>query len=275
MAQKIPYLIIPIFIPFGGCEQKCVFCNQSTITGVSYLPSTTEIKSIIDQHLSTWKKGGRKEVAFYGGSFSGLPQDTQVEYLSAAYEYVEDGRIDGLRISTRPDYINDEVIALLKKYSVGAVELGVQSMFNRVLKLCGRGHTGKDTVRAVRLLKEANLKIGIQIMPGLPGDTEMTIVNTARRVVIVRPNFVRVYPTLVLKDTPLHKMYLDGDYRPWPLEDMVSVCKDIARIFNRASISIIRMGVHPTPELEANIVAGPYHPSFRQLVEGNSTPSYS
>jgi histone acetyltransferase (RNA polymerase elongator complex component) len=265
--HKIPYLIIPIFIPFGGCSHQCVFCDQPRMTGVSYLPSTKEVESTVERHLATWTKGGRKEVAFYGGSFSALSMDTQEDYLRSAHRFVNEGRIDAIRVSTRPDSINDDVIKLFKRYGVGAVELGVQSMVNRVLKASGRGHTGKDVVRAVRLLKEAGIKVGVQIMPGLPGDTAATIVNTARRVVLMRPNFVRVYPTLVIKDTPLHKMYQSGEYRAWTLDDMVSVCREVARIFARASISIIRMGVHPTPELEASVVAGPYHPSFRQLVE--------
>ncbi len=273
MEKKIPYLIIPIFIPFGGCSHLCVFCNQIKITGTSYLPGTKEIVATIESYLSTWKKGGRKEVAFYGGSFTSLPPDVQEDYLKAAYKYVEDGYIDGLRISTRPDGIDDKTIKHLKKYKVGAVELGVQSMVNKILKLSGRGHMGKDSVRAVRLLKEADIKVGMQIMPGLPGDTEATIISTARRVIITKPNFVRIYPTVVIKETPLHTMYNTGDFIPWTLEEMVSVCRRIYEMFQRSSITVIRMGLQPTQELEDNIVAGPYHPSFRQLVEGTHKQS--
>ncbi|MBE9532231.1 MAG: radical SAM protein [Proteobacteria bacterium] len=268
MAKKIPYLIIPIFIPFGGCDHQCVFCNQVKITGATYLPGEREIVGTVESYLSTWKRGGRKEIAFYGGSFTALPIDVQIDYLEAAYKYVKSGQVDGLRLSTRPDAIDDDTIRLLKKYKVGAVELGVQSMVNKVLKLSGRGHVGKDTVRAVRLLKEAKIKIGIQLMPGLPGDTESTIISTARRVIITRPNFVRIYPTVVIKETPLHTLYNKGEYIPWTLKDMVSVCRKMYEMFQRSSITIIRMGLQPTKELEENIVAGPYHPSFRQLVEG-------
>jgi histone acetyltransferase (RNA polymerase elongator complex component) len=268
MPKKIPYLIIPIFIPFGGCEQHCVFCNQIKIAGTTYLPGKREVIGTIDNHLATWKKGGRKEIAFYGGSFTSLPHDAQVDYLKTAYKYVESGQVDGVRISTRPDSIDSETILLLKKYGVGAVELGVQSMVNSILKRSGRGHVGKDTVRASRLLKEANMKIGMQIMPGLPGDTESTIINTARRVIITKPDFVRIYPTVVIRETPLHTMYNRGEYIPWTLDDMVTVCRKIYQMFQRASITVIRLGLQPTKELEENIVAGPYHPSFRQLVEG-------
>jgi histone acetyltransferase (RNA polymerase elongator complex component) len=266
--KKIPYLIIPIFIPFGGCSHQCVFCNQVKITGADYLPGKNEIVGTVESHLSTWKKGGRKEIAFYGGSFTALPRDVQEDYLKAAYKYVKSGRIDGLRISTRPDCIDDATIKMLRKYKVGAVELGVQSMVNAVLKLSGRGHVGKDTVRAVRLLKEASMKIGMQIMPGLPGDTETSIISTARRVIITKPNFVRIYPTVVIRETPLHTLYNKGEYIPWTLNEMVSVCRKIYEMFQRSSITVIRMGLQPTKELEENIVAGPYHPSFRQLVEG-------
>jgi histone acetyltransferase (RNA polymerase elongator complex component) len=273
MEKKIPYLIIPIFIPFGGCSHLCVFCNQTKIAGTSYLPGTNEVIATIESHLSTWKKGGRKEVAFYGGSFTSLPLDVQEDYLKTAYKYVKSGQIDGLRISTRPDGINDETIKYLKQYKVGAVELGVQSMVNKILKLSGRGHVGKDSVRAVRLLKEAQMKVGMQIMPGLPGDTESTIISTARRVIITKPNFVRIYPTVVIKETPLHLMYNKGDFVPWTLEEMVSICRKIYQMFQRSSITVIRMGLQPTKELEDNIVAGPYHPSFRQLVEGTHKQS--
>ncbi len=270
MEKKIPYLIIPVFIPFGGCSSKCVFCNQAKITGTAYLPGKTEVIGTIESYLSTWKKGGRKEIAFYGGSFTSLPTDAQEDYLKTAYKYVESGQVDGLRISTRPDSIDDKTIKLLDKYKVGAVELGVQSMVNEVLKLSGRGHVGKDTVRAVRLLKEAKIKVGIQIMPGLPGDTEATIISTARRVIITKPNFVRIYPTVVIRETPLHTMYNKCEYIRWTLDDMVSICRKIYEMFQRASITVIRMGLQPTKELEDNIVAGPYHPSFRQLVEGTA-----
>jgi histone acetyltransferase (RNA polymerase elongator complex component) len=273
LRKKIPYLIIPIFIPFGGCSHQCVFCNQTKITGSTYLPGEREIAGTVESHLSTWKKGGRKEIAFYGGSFTSLPEDVQENYLKTAYKYVKTGQVDGIRLSTRPDAIDDNTIRLLKKYRVGAVELGVQSMVNSVLKLSGRGHMGKDTVRAAALLKEANMLVGMQIMPGLPGDTEATIVNTARRVIITRPNFVRIYPTVVIRDTPLHNMYKKGDYIPWTLDEMVSICRRIYEMFQRSSITVIRMGLQPTVELEKNIVAGPYHPSFRQLVEGTHIQS--
>ena len=267
LRTKIPYLVIPIFVPFGGCTNKCVFCNQTKITGIGYLPSIETVKQTIEAYLLTWSKGGRKEIAFYGGSFTAFPLELQREYLETAYEFVKKGRVDAIRISTRPDCITDEIVRFLKGFRVGAVELGAQSMVNHILEKSGRGHGGKAIVRAIRILKDAGIKVGIQMMPGLPGDTEETITTTARRIIITKPDFIRIYPTLVIRDTPLYTMYKKGEYRPWRLNEMVDVCGKVYLMFQRAGISIVRMGLQPTKELEENIVAGPYHPSFRQLVE--------
>ena len=264
---KTPYLIIPIFIPFGGCEYQCVFCDQPKITGSAGLPSSLEIKETIEKYLATWKKGGRKEVAFYGGTFTGFPLEVQESFLLAAYGYVASGALDSIRVSTRPDSIDAKTIELLKRYRVEVVELGVQSMDDKVLHLSGRGHGAVETVRSAALLKEAGIKVGIQLMPGLPGDSRETTVKSARSVAALRPDFVRIYPTLVIRDTPLHEIFMRGEYTPWSIEEMTDACKELCRIFKESSIKIIRIGLQPSRELEENIVAGPYHPSFRQLVE--------
>ena len=176
--------------------------------------------------------------------------------------------ICSIRISTRPDYITVEGLALLKRYGVETVELGVQSMSDEVLRLSGRGHTAEDTSRAVTLLKKYGFRVGLQLMPGLPGDSAETILYTAVRAVELRPDFVRIYPTVVVKDTPLEKMYLNAMYRPWPLNEMVKICRGIVSLFNAENIPLIRLGLQHTETLEQNIVAGPYHPSFRELVKG-------
>ncbi|MBI1912190.1 MAG: radical SAM protein [Deltaproteobacteria bacterium] len=261
-------LIIPIFIPFGGCPNQCVFCDQEGITGSVNLPSIKEVTGTIDSYLSTWKGIGAKEAAFYGGSFTGLPENIQHDYLKAASKYIKAGRLDSLRLSTRPDYISEEIACYLKKYKVEIVELGVQSMSDEVLRLSGRGHTSAQTIQAVEILKEHGIKVGLQFMPGLPGDTTQTIIETTEKVILLKPDFVRVYPTIVLKNTPLHKMYLSGSYAPWTLNEMTAVCRQAMKLLNDASITVIRVGLQPTKELEESIVAGPYHPSFRQLVEG-------
>ncbi len=265
--SKKKQLIIPIFIPFGGCTHQCVFCNQAGITGRDDLPSTSEIPVTIEEHLGTWRGTGRREVAFYGGSFTGLSEGAQRAYLEVVKPYLDDNRIDGIRLSTRPDYISPTSLALLKEYGVETVELGLQSMDDKVLKLSGRGHLASDTVSAVELLKSEGFTVGLQLMPGLPGDTAELAVKTAKEAIKLAPDFVRVYPTLVIKDTPLFKLYERGDYEPWELEDMVSVCKEILSLFKEAGIKVIRVGLQTTEELRRDFVAGPMHPSFRQLIE--------
>lgn len=260
-------LIIPIFIPFGGCPHQCVFCDQKGITGSTSLPGLDEVRATIETYLSTWKGKGEKEAAFYGGSFTGLPVDVQKGYLSTAGAFVKSGRLDSLRLSTRPDYIDEKIIALVKEYGVATVELGVQSMVDEVLRASGRGHTASQTAEAVCLLKASGIKTGLQFMPGLPGDTRETVIVTVHEIIKLTPDFVRVYPSIVLKDTPLHKMYLAGDYRPWELKEMVEVCAEAKKRLDEAGIPIIRMGLQTTDKLMESIVAGPFHPSFRQLVE--------
>lgn len=261
-------LIIPIFLPFGGCPNKCVFCDQNGIAGASSLPSPDEVRSTISHYLSTWKGSGPKEIAFYGGSFTGLSKGIQDSYLKTAFEFVREGSIGSVRVSTRPDYISTEIIRNLERYGVGTVELGAQSMSEEVLRLSGRGHSPADTVKAVAMLKGASIKVGLQFMPGLPGDTESTVMETAGAILALRPDLARVYPALVLKGTPMHKMFLEGSYAPWGLGRMVDVCSLISEMFKEAGVPIVRMGLHPSKELEEALVAGPYHQSFRQLAEG-------
>ena len=265
MAKK-KHLIIPIFIPQQGCPHQCVFCNQSNITGQEKLPDAGDVASIVDAYLKTWKGSGKREVAFYGGSFTGLDNNVQENFLAAAHRFVSANSIDSIRISTRPDYIAEQGLLLLKRYKVETVELGVQSMVDEILRLSGRGHTAADTATAVALLKKYGFKIGLQFMPGLPGDTSATILYTASKIVELQPDFVRIYPTIVVRDTPLEKMYVTGSYRPWPLADMIDICRKLISLFNAHSIPIIRLGLQSTETLEQGIVAGPYHPSLRELV---------
>jgi len=284
MARK-KQLIIPIFIPHLGCPHRCVFCNQKRITsgvrGQGLAPagpagskqgSGTRVKETVERYLATWKGNGRIEVAFYGGSFTGLDYNLQERYLKTAYRFIDEGRVDALRVSTRPDYITDDGLTILRRYGVETVELGVQSMVEDVLIKAERGHSPEDVYKAVDILKKGGVKVGIQIMPGLPGDTRETILFTAKEVVRFSPDFVRVYPTLVLRDTPLEGLYLKGLYKPWSLEDMVNVCEEINELFKLAGIPIIRFGLQPTEGLIQGIVAGPFHPSFRQLLERASQP---
>ncbi|OGP25791.1 MAG: hypothetical protein A2067_01230 [Deltaproteobacteria bacterium GWB2_42_7] len=265
--SKTKQLIIPIFIPQQGCPHQCVFCNQLKITGKERIPDARDVAETIELYLSTWKGSGKREVAFYGGSFTGVDRSAQDVYLNTAYKFIDAGLIDSIRVSTRPNYITDEILALLKQYNVEAVELGAQSMDDEVLRLSGRGHTAEDTANAVGLLKKYSFKIGLQFMPGLPGDTEDTILSTAHKIIELQPDFVRIYPTLVVRDTPLEDMYLRGLYTPWSLADMLRLCKRLVSLFNSKGIPIIRLGLQAADCFEKSVVAGPYHQSFRDLVE--------
>jgi histone acetyltransferase (RNA polymerase elongator complex component) len=211
---------------------------------------------------------GRREVAFYGGSFTGLDIALQDNYLGAVKDFISDGRIDCIRLSTRPDYIDEETVSRLRSFGVKVVELGVQSFSDEVLKLSGRGHSAKDAVCAVKILKDFDMEVGLQLMPGLPGDTRELSIESAARARDLKPDFVRIYPTLVIKDTPLERMYRDGKYVPWSLQEMVGLCKSMLDIFKEAGIKVVKMGLHPTKDLEESIVEGPYHRAFKDLVEG-------
>lgn len=266
MAKK-KQLIVPIFIPFGGCRERCVFCDQKGIAGVRAMPSVEEVTQQVRRYLGTWKGSGRREVAFYGGSFTGLGGKQQEAYLACVQPFIASGSMDGIRVSTRPDYISEDGLRLLKRYGVETVELGVQSMDDEVLRLSGRGHTAADTVRAVGLLKKGGFRVGVQVMPGLPGDTADTVLRTAEALVGLEPGFARIYPTLVLQETELYRMWREGRYTPWGLEEMTRVVAGVYDLFTSSGVPVIRVGLQPTRELEENLAAGPYHRSMRQLLE--------
>ncbi len=265
MAKK-KRLVIPVFIPFGGCPHRCVFCNQNNITGAAGLPATGDVVSTVKRYLSTWKGSGRREIAFYGGSFTALEREIQQRYLETACSFVADGSVDSVRISTRPDYIDDGITRFLKRYAVETVELGAQSFSDEVLRLSARGHDSRDTERAVGTLQRGGIEVGVQLMPGLPGDTEESIIESARKAASLRPSFVRIYPTLVIKDTPLYRMYLEGSYTPWSLAEMVRVLRVVYGIFTDAGIPVVRVGLHSSSTLEEGLVDGPFHPSLRELI---------
>ena len=264
-------MIIPFFIPHSGCPHQCVFCNQKNITGKSRQADAAAIPQTVKTFLDSRTGQEPVEIAFYGGSFTALPLQKQKSYLHAAVPFLRSGQVQGIRISTRPDSINRETISLLREYHVGTVELGAQSMDDHVLTLAGRGHSAGDTVNAVHLLKECGFTIGLQLMPGLPGDSYERFVKTVEQVMWLKPHFVRLYPALVIRETPLEKLYRTGRYIPLSLDEAVALCADAMVRFEHAGIKVIRVGLQPTKELEkkGTIVAGPYHPAFRQLVESS------
>lgn len=268
MSKK--HYIVPIFVPHKGCPHDCVFCNQKKITGQLEEVTAGKVKEKIEENLSTIpKEGSHIEVAFFGGSFTAIPIDYQTELLEAAFGYIEEGRIEGIRVSTRPDCINIDIAENLKKYGVRIVELGVQSMDEGVLKLCNRGHTSEDVVHAMRLLKEYDFITGIQMMIGLPGDSEEKALKTARELIDLKPDIARIYPALVIKNTYMEVMYKNDEYQPLTLPDAVELSKKLLILFEGNGINVIRIGLQPTENilLGKDVIAGPFHPAFRQLVE--------
>jgi histone acetyltransferase (RNA polymerase elongator complex component) len=257
---------IPVFIPHLGCPHHCVFCGQEKISGTVSMPSPEDVTLKIENYLSTMPPGSAIEAAFFGGSFTAIPFDTQKAYLEAAYSFIKAGRIRGIRLSTRPDCIDQEELSLLKEYGVTAIELGAQSMDADVLKRSGRGHTAEDVKEASFLIKRAGISLGLQMMIGLPGDTFEKAMITARAIADLGADTARVYPTLVIHGTALEKLYLRGAYNPLSLEEAVSWCADILQLFEERHINVIRMGLHPSEELMSGEAVGPFHPSFRELV---------
>jgi histone acetyltransferase (RNA polymerase elongator complex component) len=262
-------LVIPIFIPHEGCPHRCIFCNQHGISGHPAQPVTCqEIGETIRTWLAQCQPENREQVqvAFYGGSFTGLPAARQTELLGAVQPFLAQGQVATIRLSTRPDYIDPERLDLLVRHGVGIVELGVQSCDDQVLHLSGRGHDRADSIAAARLIKGSGIRLGIQLMLGLPGDCSSTLRRTVQEVIRLHPDFVRLYPVLVLRGSGLESMYHRGGYRPLSLGRAVVLAASMKKRFDDQGIGVVRMGLQPTSELEQALVAGPYHPAFGHLV---------
>ncbi len=268
--------IIPIFVPHLGCPNDCTFCNQKKISGQLKNITEKDVQETIEFYLQNFKsKDAYKEVAFYGGSFTGIEEELQEKLLQTVYEYIKVKKIDGIRISTRPDYIDKPTLKRLRKYKVKTIELGVQSTNNYILKKCKRGHTYEDVIKASKLIRRYRFKLGHQMMIGLPESTEADDIKTAKDLIKLKPKIVRIYPVLVIKDTELEQEYRTGEFEPLTLNQAVERCKEICYLFGRKRIKVIRIGLQSTetitsPNKETSeVVAGPYHETFRQLVESS------
>ena len=259
--------IIPVFVPHLGCPHDCVFCNQHRITGAQKPADAETVKKAIGQSAAFLPAGEKRQLAFYGGSFTAIPVPEQEALLGAAKEALDCGLIDSIRLSTRPDAIDDTVIERLMAFGVETVELGAQSMDDEVLRLSGRGHTAADTENAARLLKTAGFHLILQMMTGLPGDTPEKDMITAERLISLNPDGVRIYPTVIVKDTALYELWQAGKYREHTVEDAVTICARLLPMFEEAGIPIIRLGLNPTGELSGGAAAGgAYHPALGELV---------
>jgi len=265
--------IIPYFIEHRGCPHRCLFCNQNAITGTGtrdHLEQGDKLRNTIDLWLSRFENRDQIQLAFYGGSFTCLPEVLQIELLKSAKPYLARGDIHSLRLSTRPDCMSVEICDLLKDYGVKTIELGVQSMNDRVLVLSERGHSAADVRAAVALLKRFGFSLGVQLMPGLPGETTNSFFQTVQDVIDLEPDFVRIYPALVIKNTGLEQLYNSSAYKPLSMNRAIALTSRARHLFLKEGIGVIRMGLQPSEALEKSVVAGPYHQAFGELVMGRT-----
>lgn len=278
------HYIIPIFVPHEGCPHDCVFCNQGKITGenkeIILGPKYKQenkvnsdfVRKTIEEYIETIGEGDRVlEVSFFGGTFTAIDINKQRELLAVAKEYKDKNIIDYIRLSTRPDYIDEFILDHLKSYKVDIIELGVQSLDKEVLHKSGRGHGCDEVLKASKLIKEYGFTLGHQIMVGLPEDTFEKDIETTKESIKMKPDICRIYPALTVKNTPMEDMYLEGTYKPYTLEEAVHISAEIYKMYKENNIQVIRIGLQPTDNiaLGKDIVDGPFHPAFRELVESS------
>lgn len=266
--------IIPIFVPHLGCKKCCTFCNQRTISGEKKQVTAEDVTKTIEYYLKNFKDEHKYvEVAFFGGSFTAIEREKQEELLTAVQPYIKNKKVDSIRLSTRPDAIDKSILKMLKKYYVKTIELGVQSSNNYILARCKRGHSFEDVIKASKLIRLYGFNLGHQIMVGLPDSNEKDDIQTAKDSIKLRPKMVRIYPVLVIKGTELEEEYEKGDFIPLTVSQAVERSKEIVKLFNQKHIQIIRVGLQNTDTItdvskkESEVIAGPYHPAFGQLVE--------
>lgn len=268
MKNRNRHINIPIFIPHDGCPHDCIFCNQRKISGHIKSPDLKEIQETVEKHLDTVNSGDSCEIAFFGGSFTGIPVAEQEKYLSLADSYVKKGLVSGIRLSTRPDYIDKNILFFLGKYSVKVIELGIQSLDEEVLLKSSRLYTPEEAINACNLVKKFGFLLGVQTMIGLPSDTFEKSLKTAKIIVELKPDMVRIYPTLVVKETGLEELYRNNEYLPLSLDEAVLWCSRLIPMYESAGISVLRVGLHDAEGLKekSDVIAGPVHPAFGELV---------
>ena len=269
MSAKVS--ILPVFVPHLGCPHACVFCNQRRISGQLRPASPADVEQVLQKAAAFPRHGEKRQLAFYGGSFTAIPVKLQNELLAPACAAVLRGEIDSIRLSTRPDAIDPDTLERLRSFGVRTVELGAQSMDEEVLRLCGRGHTAEEVRRAARLVRQTGMELILQMMTGLPGDSPEKSLFTARELIALGPDGVRIYPTVIVRDTELYELWKKGDYREHTIEDAVELCARLLPLFEAAQIPVIRLGLNPTEELSSGeAVAGAYHPALGELVKSRT-----
>ncbi len=258
---------ISIFVPHAGCPHQCSFCNQKTISGAQQQPSAEDVHRICSQALREVHDRQNSEIAFFGGSFTAIDRSYMLELLEAAKCFIGENGFKGIRISTRPDFIDREILDILKTYGVTAIELGAQSMKDKVLEANERGHTAEDVRRASALIREYGFELGLQMMVGLYQSTDKDEFDTIDSIIEISPDTVRIYPVVVLEGTKLAQLYRSGDYELMPFSDVVEICSIALMRFEYDNIKVIKCGLHASDGVEGDMVAGYYHPAFRELCE--------
>lgn len=259
---------ISIFVPHAGCPHQCSFCNQKTISGQQFAPKADDVHRICSQAMEEVKDRKNCEIAFFGGSFTAIERDYMISLLNAAKYYLGKSRFKGIRISTRPDFIDSDILDILKSYGVTAIELGAQSMKNKVLEANERGHTAEDVYKASSLIREYGFELGLQMMVGLYKSTAYDELATMKRIIKIHPDTVRIYPVVILRGTKLAKLYESGEYKLMPFNTVVELCGRMLEECEINGIKVIKCGLHASDGVEGDMVAGFYHPAFRELCEG-------
>lgn len=259
---------VAIFVPHNGCKNNCSFCNQKTITGKAYQPNEEDIKIAVQKAIESGNiNKATTEIAFFGGSFTAIEPSYMQNLLACAAQYVKEGLFLGIRISTRPDCINQQILNLLKKYKVTSIELGAQSMCDEVLLANERGHSALDVINASKLIKKNGFALGLQMMTGLYKSSSNEDLKTLKALINLKPDTLRVYPTVVLKGTKLGQLYKEGEYNPPDVEESAALCAKLLNICLKNKINVIKLGLHSSEDIKNNMLAGAYHPAFRELVE--------
>ena len=260
------HINVALFVPDEGCPHRCSFCNQKTISGKTKRLELADIDSAVKTALES-ADCNKGEIAFFGGSFTAIDKDYMISLLERAKMYIDKGLFAGIRVSTRPDCINEEILQILKYYGVTSIELGCQSMDDEVLRLNNRGHSADDVVKSAKLIKDFGFEFGVQMMTGLYGDNDKTAIETARKLIVLAPDTARIYPTVVLENTELERLYKEGEYRPQTVDEAADLCSELLLMFHDADIKVIRVGLHSGGNVEDGFVAGAYHPAFREICE--------
>lgn len=268
LCTMVKHYTIPVFVPEEACPHRCIFCNQHHITSRPHAPTLEETQRIIETHLKTIPTDATIDIGFLGGNFTGISLNQQEAFLELAHRYLLKGRVTGIRISTRPDYINEHILDLQQRYGVSTIELGAQSMDDDVLRRAGRGHTSKETEIASKMIRTKGIRLGLQMMLGLPGDNVGKALHTARRIVEMGTSCTRIYPTLVVRNTPLEELWRRKKYTPLTMEDAVKQTLRIIPVFEEGGVHIIRIGLHPSEGFldGSQLLDGPFHQSFKELV---------